>query len=55
MIYLKLFDTESNYLAYRYDKSEYIKPNVSLCDGNETVYYNYPPLIQILMAMTMWI
>ena len=43
MIYLKLFDTESNYLAYRYDKSEYIKPNVSLCDGNETVYYNYPP------------
>ena len=43
MRYLKLFDTESNYLAYRYDKSEYIKPNVSLCDGNETVYYNYPP------------
>ena len=33
MEYLKLFDTEDNYLAYRNDKSKYIKPNVSLCEG----------------------
>ena len=43
MIYLKEFSTENDYLAYRYDKNKYIKPNVSLCDGSETVYYNYPP------------
>ena len=42
MIYLKLFDTESNYLAYR-DGKNYIKPNVSLCDDNGKVYYNYSP------------
>ena len=55
MKYLKLFDTETNYLEYRYDKSEYVKPNVSLSNGNSTVYYNYPPLIQILMDKVMWI
>lgn len=43
MIYLKVFDTESNYLAYRYDKENYLKPNISLCEGNDMVYYNYPP------------
>ena len=43
MDYLKLFDTKDNYLAYRNDKSKYIKPNVSLCDDNGSVYYNYPP------------
>ena len=43
MIYLKLFDIENNYLKYRYDKSEHIKPNVSLCDDNGKVYYNYRP------------
>ena len=43
MKYLKLFDTESNYLAYRYDKNKYVKPNISLCEGNGTAYYNYPP------------
>ena len=42
MKYLKLFDTESNYLAYR-DGKNYIKPNVSLCDDNGKVYYNYSP------------
>ena len=42
MKYLKLFDTESNYLAYR-DGSDYLKPNVSLLDDNGDVYYNYPP------------
>ena len=42
MKYLKLFDTESNYLAYR-DGSDYLKPNVSLCDDNGKVYYNYSP------------
>lgn len=42
MRYLKLFDIEDNYLTYR-DGKDYIKPNVSLCDGTETVYYNYPP------------
>ena len=43
MKYLKEFSTESDYLAYRDDKSNYLKPNVSLCEGNSTVYYNYPP------------
>ena len=43
MRYLKLFDTESDYLAYRYDKNNYIKPNISLCEGNGEAYYNYPP------------
>ena len=43
MIYLKEFSTENDYLAYRDDKSNYLKPNVSLCEGNSTVYYNYPP------------
>ena len=43
MIYLKNFNEESNYLAYRDDKSNYLKPNVSFCEGNETSYYNYPP------------
>lgn len=45
MEYLKRFDTENDYLGYR-DGKDYIKPNVSLCDGNSTVYYNYvePPI-----------
>ena len=43
MIYLKEFKTENDYLAYRNDKSKYLKPNVSLCDDNGSVYYNYPP------------
>ena len=43
MEYLKLFDTKDNYLAYRNDKSKYLKPNVSLCEGNKTVYYNFTP------------
>ena len=42
MIYLKLFNAENDYLTYR-DGSSYQKPNVSLSDGNSTVYYNYPP------------
>ena len=42
MKYLKEFDTESNYLAYR-DGANYLKPNVSLCDDNGKVYYNYSP------------
>lgn len=42
MKYLKLFDTETNYLTYR-DSSDYLKPNVSLSDDNGDVYYNYPP------------
>ena len=43
MKYLKLFDTEANYLAYRNDKSKYLKPNVSLCDDKGEVYYNFTP------------
>ena len=43
MEYLKLFDTEDNYLAYRDDKSKYLKPNLSLSEEDKTVYYNYPP------------
>ena len=43
MIYLKEFSTENDYLAYRNDKNKYLKPNVSLCDDNDVVYYNYPP------------
>ena len=42
MKYLKLFDTETNYLAYR-DGSNYLKPNVSLCDDKDSVYYNFTP------------
>ena len=40
MKYLKLFDKEDNYLAYR-DSSDYLKPNVSLSDDNGSVHYNY--------------
>ena len=43
MIYLKRFSTESEYLAYRDDKSKYLKPNVSRSDDKGSVYYNYPP------------
>ena len=43
MKYLKEFSTENDYLTYRNDKSKYLKPNVSLCDDNGSVYYNYPP------------
>ena len=55
MKYLKFFDIEDNYLAYRDDKSSYIKPNVSLCDGNSIVYYNYPPLQRLITDILMWI
>jgi hypothetical protein len=40
MKYLKKFETENDYLGYR-DGSDYLKPNVSLCDDNRSVYYNY--------------
>ena len=43
MKYLKKFETENEYLTYRNDKDNYLKPNVSLSDGDKTVYYNYPP------------
>ena len=43
MIYLKSFDTEDNYLAYRNDKDKYLKPNVSLCEDKGGIYYNYLP------------
>jgi hypothetical protein len=39
---LKLFNTENDYLTYR-DSSEYLKPNVSLCDDKGSVYYNFTP------------
>lgn len=42
MKYLKNFSTESDYLTYR-DGSEYLKPNVSLCEDNGDVYYNFTP------------
>ena len=42
MKYLKLFDTETNYLAYR-DGGDYLKPNVSLSDDKGEVYYNFTP------------
>ena len=42
MKYIKTFDTETNYEAYRDDKSKYLKPNVSLCDDKGKVHYNYP-------------
>ena len=38
MIYLKKFSTKENYLNYR-DGKDYQKPNLSLCKGNDTVYY----------------
>ena len=42
MIYLKEFSTENDYLGYRNGK-DYLKPNLSLSDDKESVYYNYPP------------
>lgn len=50
MKYLKEFSTESEYLAYR-DGSSYLKPNVSLCDDNGGVYYNFTPPHQLLIIM----
>ena len=43
MIYLKKFDNENNYLAYR-DGKKYGKPNVSLSVGSKAVHYNYPEI-----------
>ena len=43
MKYLKEFSTENDYLTYRNDKNKYLKPNVSLCDDNGSVYYNFTP------------
>lgn len=45
MEYLKLFDNKDDYLTYRNDKDKYIKSNISFCEDNENVYYNYPPQI----------
>lgn len=42
MEYLKLFNTESDYIDYR-DGGNYLKPNVSLSDDNEKVFYNFTP------------
>ena len=42
MKYLKEFNTESDYLTYR-DSKNYLKPNVSLSDDKENVYYNFTP------------
>lgn len=50
MKYLKEFSVESEYLTYR-DSSDYLKPNVSLCDDNGGVYYNFTPPHQLLMNM----
>ena len=50
MIYLKLFDTESEYLTYR-DGADYLKPNVSLLDDKGEVCYNFTPPHQLLIAM----
>ena len=55
MKYLKEFNTESEYLVYRDDKSNYLIPNVSLCDDNGNVFYNFTPPHQILMDTIMWI
>ena len=52
MEYLKLFETESDYLTYR-DSKDYLKPNVSLSDDNGKVYYNFTPPHQILMDTIM--
>ena len=43
MEYLKFFDIEDNYLAYRDNKNKYVKPNVSFVYDNKEVYYNYTP------------
>lgn len=47
MIHLKLYNSESDYLAYRDNKNKYLKPNVSFCFGNKEVYYNYSPAPQV--------
>lgn len=47
MEYLKFFDIEDNYLAYRDNKNKYVKPNVSFVYDNKEVYYNYTPAPQV--------
>ena len=42
MKYLKEFKTESDYIGYR-DGGNYLKPNVSLSDDHESVFYNFTP------------
>ena len=42
MIYIKLFDTEDNYLIYR-NGTNYLKPNVSYCEKKGGIYYNFTP------------
>lgn len=49
MKYLKLFETESDYLDYRYG-NEFTNPNVSLCNDKGGLYYNFTPP-QLLMIM----
>ena len=40
MIYLKLFQNNTEYNAYTADTANFIKPNVSLTVDNNTVHYN---------------
>ena len=43
MIYLKTYNKDSDYLAYR-DGDSYGKPNVSYSIDSKAVHYNYPPI-----------
>ena len=43
MIYLKNYNKDSDYLAYR-DGDSYGKPNVSYSIDSKAVHYNYPPI-----------
>lgn len=52
MKYLKEFKTENDYLTWR-DSKDYLKPNVSLCDDNGKVHYNFTPPHQRLMGTIM--
>ena len=42
MKYLKEFKTENDYIDYR-DGGNYLKPNVSISDDHESVFYNFTP------------
>ena len=46
MIYLKLFQNNTEYNAYTADTANFIKPNVSLTVDNNTLHYNPIPPIE---------
>ena len=45
--YIKLFQNHTQYEAYK-NSADYIRPNVSYCEDNDDVHYNYyPPIVAV--------